>query len=443
MNRLFSTTVGLLALACCCGCDSTEAPTAAYPNRAIKIVVPFTAGGGGDTFARLIKKAIEDEGLLEQPLVIVNVGGAGGTIGSRRVKNMRPDGYTVLLLHDAIMMAKYSGKVPYGPESFEAVAGTAENALVLAVLEDSEYTNLNKLMSAAEEQPSTVTFGCNLATPTHYVGLLLERERPKAVFRFVQSGDGAERFSALKGEHIAATVFSTEEFVRYQPEGIRALAVFSQERHPALPDTPTAIEQGIEAEADITQFWWMPKGAPPARVDFFANVLKRAMQSDYVRERLAEVHTKPSFYAGQDLTERLDRLEKNVAAVDLQRPVRMPNLPAILFGGIVVLGIVAGVRSWTTPSPAVEKKVAPRTMFVLVSIGLTLLYGLALSIDVNGVAIGFRWATLVFVAVLGLCIAWQNKQLNMRSGALILALALALSLGLHWVFTHLFTTDLP
>ena len=119
--------------------NSSRNPTAAYPHRPIKLVVPFTAGGGTDTFARIIKKAIEDNHLLPQPLVIINIGGAGATIGSRRVKDSKPDGYTAMILHDAIVTAKFSGKASYGPEAFEPVAGTGEVGMVITVADNAKY----------------------------------------------------------------------------------------------------------------------------------------------------------------------------------------------------------------------------------------------------------------------------------------------------------------
>ena len=108
LTEPFGVAVALLLGSFLGGC-STDAPGGSYPARPIKVVVPFAAGGGSDTFARIIKRSIDDQGLLDQPLVILNVDGAGGTIGSRRVKNAPDDGYTLLNVHEALITAKYSG----------------------------------------------------------------------------------------------------------------------------------------------------------------------------------------------------------------------------------------------------------------------------------------------------------------------------------------------
>ena len=434
----------MLMLLLCAGCDNEGNPSSAYPNRPIKIVVPFAAGGGTDAFARIIKQAIEENNLLPQPLVIVNVGGASGTIGSRRVKDARPDGYTVLLLHDAIVMAKYSGKVPYGPRDFQAVAGTSQNGTVVVMSEDSkrDWMDLKDAVNDAEANPDTVTFGCNLGTPTHYVGLLLERERPGAAFRFVQSGDGAKRFHDLKGGHIDLTVFSNEEYLRYKEDGVRALAFFSRQRHPLMPDVPTAIEQGFDAEAGIMQYWWMPKGTPPERVDVFADALEKAMQTDEIRQWLAKVQSEPTFARGEALQDRIVRLEEQVGTVNLSEPVDVPDLPLLTLCAVILLSAVVGVRSLRraarTTAPT-QVREAPRSRLALVCGAVVVLYVLALAVDINGKSVGYQAATLVFVVGMGAMLAKDRR----RAMPWIIGLALVLSLGLSYLLTQVFVIDLP
>ena len=437
----FPFTVAAIIAGSLLGCAGRDTPNT-YPNRPIKVVVPFAAGGGTDAFARIVKKAIEENNLLPQPLVIVNVGGASGTIGSRRVKDARPDGYTVLLLHDAIVMARYSGKVAYGPSAFEAVAGTSRNGTVVVAREDSRYENVKDAVDDAQARPDTVTFGCNLGTPTHYVGLLLERERPGTAFRFVQSGDGAERYHNLKGGHIDLTVFSNEEYLRYREEGIRALAFFGTERHPLMPDVPTAIEQGFNAEAGIMQYWWMPKRTPSDRVETFASVLEHAMQSDTVRDWLANVRSEPEFATGQPLRKRLENLESQVATVNLQEPVDMPNLPVIVLLCVMGLGTVVGIRSLrstTTSKQTSSTNAPPHYRLAMVCGLLVVAYVLALAVDVRGLSPGFRAATLVFVTAIG----WSLARGDRKSMRWVVGLALLLALGLHFLLTYVVVVDLP
>lgn len=419
------------------GCSESNRP---YPNRPIKIVVPFAAGGGSDTFARVLKRAIEENDLLPEPLVIVNVAGAGGTIGSRRVLAADPDGYTVLLLHDAILISKHAGKVFYGPEAFQAVAGTAENGTVVAVRNHPQaYESLHAALKDAANRPNEVTFGCNLGTPTHLVGLLLEKEQSGAEFRFVQSGGGAHRFAALQGDHIDLTVFSTDEYLQFRSEGLKALAFLGEHRHPAMPELPTAREQGFGITAGVTQYWWMPKGTPNDRVELFADVLEEAMQTESVREHLSHSQADPIFVRDEQLTARLARLEKTVSTVNLREEVEMPNLP--LFAGIGVLGLtlVVGIQSLRRDRDAISIHVPRQYQLAFACMGLVFSYATALSVEVGGVTVGFRLATFIFVIAFG----WITSQRNWMTVPWLVGLAAVLSFGLHSLFTQVFQVDLP
>ena len=253
----------LLLLMTLIGCNRSDRQ--GYPDRPIKLIVPFSAGGGTDNFARVIKQAIEDNQLLPEPIVIINIDGGGATNGSRRVKNAKPDGYTMLVLHDAILTAKASGMVSYGPEAFELVGATGEVGMVVAVWDRPEsHKNLRDLLEDAKKRPNEITFGVNMGALTHYAGLVLQNQMPGAEFRYVQLGGGAKRFASLKGGHTGVTGFSLEEFVRFRPEGVRGLAYFGDERHPAAKDVPTAKEQGFDIVNRNTFYWWVPKGTRSA-----------------------------------------------------------------------------------------------------------------------------------------------------------------------------------
>ena len=202
--------ISLLSVAAA-GCDRPVSQTKSYPAKAIKVIVPFAAGGGSDSFARIIQSAVEDEHLLAEKLVIVNVPGAGGTIGSRRVKHARPDGYTVLLLHEGMMTAKYSGTAAYGAEAFEPIAGSGDATQVIAVRGGSSYQDLQDLMTVAADRPDEIIFAANIGAPSHFAGLMLEQAASGAKFRYTQTGGGAKRFAALQGGHVNVSAFSIAE----------------------------------------------------------------------------------------------------------------------------------------------------------------------------------------------------------------------------------------
>ena len=180
----------LLAAGPCILAGAVEASE--YPRKAIKVIVPFPAGGGSDTFTRIIQKGIREEGLLPQPFVVINLPGAGGTVGSRRVRDALADGYTILNLHEGIFSSKYSGRVSYGPEAFRPIAATGRSGLVVCVQKDSPHRSLVDLMEEVKAEPDGILFGMAQGTPTHFVGRRLELAAGNAEFRMVASGGGAE-----------------------------------------------------------------------------------------------------------------------------------------------------------------------------------------------------------------------------------------------------------
>lgn len=414
-----------------------------YPEQPIQLIVPFAAGGGTDTFARIIKKAIEDNKLLPQPLVIVNIDGAGATIGSRRAKDADPDGYTLMVLHNAILTAKYSGTVDYGPEAFEPVAGTGEVGMVITVTDQSPYRDLRELMAAAKAEPNSITFGANMGALTHFAGLQLEKEAPGAAFQYTQIGGGAKRFADLKGGHIDVTGFSIEEFARFRSEGLRGLAFFGVERHPAAPDVPTGREQGFDVISNNTFYWWFSEGTPQHCVDVMAEALRQAMQTDYVRRRMAEIYCEPVYFRGEELRERLREATRRIASIDRPAPSELPNYPAIILAGIVCMATAVGLQSARRRLRAADipaaggegERVTGRYGLAAGALVLVGLYVLLPAMEL----LDFRAATILFVTATGLLM----MRFRLRWLPELLLLAQVLGFGLHWVFTHLFVVDLP
>lgn len=409
-----------------------------YPARPIKLVIPFGPGGGSDTFGRIIKRGIDEAELLPQPFVIINRPGGSATIGSRYVRDAKPDGYTLLLLHDAIITAKYSGKVNYGPEAFQPVASTGEIGMVIVVKESSRFETLTDLLQECKENPDTVTNGVNLGAPTHFAGLQLEQAFEGAKFRFTQSGDGADRVQKLVGDHIEVSSFSVSEYVSFQSQGIRAVAYLGAERCDALPEVSTAREQGIDVVDSNRRYWWFPKGTPQECTDYIAGVLQKAMQTEHVRDRLAELKMEPNFLQGQEFADYIDNQVAAAQKVGEQKKPDVPDIPAGV-GWVIVACIVAMVVERRRPGSVMQaesdsSKVSLATMRTVGLLAATAAYVCAMQYGVP-----FVWATLVFIPCGGFLLS-QHK----RSHALILVeTSLLVAFGVQFVLTQIVVTDLP
>lgn len=307
-----------------------------YPSKPITVIVPFAAGGGSDVFVRIFQNAIRKNNLCPQPIVIKNIAGAGGTIGSRSAKNATPDGHTILCLHDGIYTAQHYGNADWGPNNFEPIAATGRSGVVVAVEEDSPYTSLNELMEEAKDRPYQLVYGTNLGAPNHYSALFLQNGKSGAKFRFTQTGGGAKRLAQLKGGHIDLTGFSVAEYQQFKDAGIKALASLGEERESSFPNLTTALEQEVRATHDLMQFWWAPQNTPPERIAYLQNLLAEAMATREIKESFQNLHMDPVLQVGQDLLKTIADRSQKLQGITIDKPTALPPLESIILGITVI-----------------------------------------------------------------------------------------------------------
>ncbi|MDD7985030.1 tripartite tricarboxylate transporter substrate-binding protein [Lentisphaera marina] len=401
-----------------------------WPQRPVKVIVPFGAGGSSDTFTRQLIRVIKKDNLLSQPLVVINVGGAGGTIGSRRVRNARPDGYTMLMLHEGILTAKHAGKAAYGPEAFEAVAATGMSPNVIAVKSDSHFESLKDLMAEAKKSPNALNFAANIGAPSHFAGLILEKTDKGAMFNFVQYGGGAERYGAIMGGHVDMSVFSIDEYLRYKDGGLKALAVFSNERQAALPELPTSAEQGFELNSSIMNFWWMPKGTPEAIRNKMAEVIEKAMASQDMQGFMKSNWIKDTTLKGQDLSAELVEREKTISEVSMRKIDVLPRFERWIFGFVAFFSVLAFLQKSNSRSSERIWNFTSIKVFALSAIYVSILSLTSLS---------YPLVSSAYVFVLGLIITRKEKPAYLP----LAFFSLVLSFGLFFLFTRVLVVDLP
>jgi tripartite-type tricarboxylate transporter receptor subunit TctC len=303
-----------------------------YPSKPITVIVPFAAGGGSDVFVRIFQNAIRKNDLCPQPIVIKNIAGAGGTIGSRTARNAKPDGHTILCLHDGIYTAEHYGNADWGPDDFEPIAATGRSGVVVAVKEDSPYSTLHELMEDARDRPYQLVYGTNLGAPNHYSALFLQNGKSGAKFRFTQTGGGAKRLAQLKGGHIDLTGFSIAEYQQFKDAGIKALASLGEQRESSFPNLTTALEQDVQATHDLVQFWWAPKDTPPDRIAYLQNMLSQAMGTKEIKESFENLHMDPVIQVGQDLLETIADRSQKLEGITIEKPTALPPLEWIILG---------------------------------------------------------------------------------------------------------------
>lgn len=427
---------GAAALGICLAASSCDhAPNSGpseFPRKPIKVIVPFGVGGDSDSFTRIVQKTLRDQGLLPQPLVVINVPGAGGTVGSRRVRDAAPDGYTILNLHEGILSSKYAGRVPYGPEAFRPIAATGQSNLVICVREESRYRDLADLIAAAAKHPDTILFGMAQGTPTHFAGRRLEVAGGTAKFRMVATGGGAKRFNDLVGEHIDATPFALAEYLGFEAGGVRAIAYLAEERHPSLPDLPTARELGFDVVMPHIQYWWAPRSTPDAAVDRIADALEAAMSTRYLLGKLSESRTEPLFLRGEQLEAHLADRESEFQDIAIVRYEGLPDPVPPVIALAAALLLIVSIRSFTDAQRVAATDAPWRYSAVTVATLAT--YVLAMQFGAP-----YPLATSCFVPLLGIVAGARGPKPILQ----ITGIGIALAWICFLIFTRVLVIDLP
>ncbi len=231
-----------------------------YPERPLRLVVPFAPGGGNDFLARTAGRKLGE--LLGQPLVIDNRAGAGGTIATNLVANATPDGYTLLLgFIGPLAISPSLGKVPYDPvRDFAAVSMLATSHHVLAVHPAVNARTVRDLIVLANAQPGKLNYASGgTGTPLHLVAELFNATVGADVVHIPYKGSSPAAMSVVTGE--AQMVFGNVASLlpHIRSHMLVALAVTSPERSQLLPQVPTLMEAGVK---DVHVAAWYALVAP-------------------------------------------------------------------------------------------------------------------------------------------------------------------------------------
>jgi tripartite-type tricarboxylate transporter receptor subunit TctC len=255
---------------------------AAYPDRIIKIVVPFAPGGGTDVVARTLAQEMSKD--LGVSVIIENKPGAGTIIGTQAVATSAPDGYTLLMGTFAnAVNPSLNPKLPYDAHNdFAAVALVARSFNLVVVNKASPITSIAELIAAAKAEPDKLSYGTyGTGTSAHLAGELF-KHMAKVNLLTVSYRGAAPAITDLLGGQIQViftTVASAASLV--ESGQLRAIAVTSAERSPAFPQLPTVSEAGVPGYA--AEAWYgvyAPAKTPPDIIDRLNKSAAKAVQSD-------------------------------------------------------------------------------------------------------------------------------------------------------------------
>jgi tripartite-type tricarboxylate transporter receptor subunit TctC len=268
---------------------------APYPTRPITMIVPFAAGGPTDTVARLMAQSMGNE--LGQPVVVENVGGAGGTLGAQRVANARPDGYTVLLHHIGMStIPTLYRRVPYDAiNGFETVGLVTEVPMTLVGRRNLPATNMQELIALVRREREKLNYAnAGIGAASHLCGLLLMKalDTPMTTVPYRGTGPAMNDLVAGTVDLMCDQTTNTTEQIRGGT--IRAFSVTTPERLAALPDVPTSAQGGLPGfEVSVWHGLYAPRNTPRPVVERLNRALVAALADPNIVRRFADLGTTP------------------------------------------------------------------------------------------------------------------------------------------------------
>jgi tripartite-type tricarboxylate transporter receptor subunit TctC len=239
--------------------SATLAGAAAYPDRPIKMIVPWAAGGDTDNIFRPFAPLLQKQ--LGQTVVIANVGGASGTKGAKEAKEAQADGYTLYAVHDYIHSTYYTGVADINYTDFEPICLIASTPSVLTASAKTPWKDWKGLLADAKARPGTITVGATLASTSHFFPALVE-QAAGIKFKYVSYEGLAPRMNAILGGHIDLTDSNLTQKGKVEAGQLRFIAIATDKRHPEMPSVPTLKELGVNVVYDVNRGLLAPKGTP-------------------------------------------------------------------------------------------------------------------------------------------------------------------------------------
>ena len=273
----------------------THAQAPDYPNKVIKIIVPFTAGSATDIMARIVGERLTAS--MGQPVVIENRAGAGGTLGAAQVAKSEPDGYTLLVVSTGhVVNPALYGNLPYDTVAdFAGVTPLAALPNMLVVASSSPYKNMAELIAAAKAKPGQLNFAsAGVGSATHVNAEKFRAATATQVTHIPFKGtpETIVEVSAGRVDFMFTPVLSSIPSIR--ENRMRALAVSTAKRSTALPDVPTVAEAGLPGF--VFDFWiglLAPVKTPRAIVNKLNSEVRKALAQPEVLERLSKLGAEP------------------------------------------------------------------------------------------------------------------------------------------------------
>jgi len=265
-----------------------------YPNRPLRLIVPFPPGGSNDVVGRMI--AVQLSTRLDKPVIVENQGGAGGLIGTEMAARSQPDGYTLLLVSVAYAFIPAIYKLPYDPATaFTPVAILGAGPVVIAVTSKLPVNSVKELIALAKEKPGELNYAtAGVGSFQHLASELFKLQAGVDIVHIPFKGGGPAMMDVIAGNTQIAIGSLVQMLPQIKAGKLKALGVGSANRIAALPELPTISEAGVPGY-EVTNWWGIvvPAGTPRSIIDRLHKELTAVVASTETKKRFETEGAEP------------------------------------------------------------------------------------------------------------------------------------------------------
>ncbi|AOW11688.1 ABC transporter substrate-binding protein [Hydrogenophaga crassostreae] len=287
---------------------------AAYPEKPVTVICPWSAGGGTDTLLRALSKEAEKH--LGQTINVVNQTGGAGAIGHNAIRAARPDGYTVGMITFELNSLPPQGLVPFTWKDFDPLMRINSDPAALTVKADAPYSSVRGFMDYAKANPGEITIGNSGPGSVWHIAAGLAADKTGVTVKHVPFDGANPAVTALVGGHIKAVAVSVAEVKgQVQAGNLKILGVMSSERDKIFPDVQTFKEQGVDVQFYTWRGLALPKGVPAEAKTRIADAYKKAFDSAEFKDFAAKASLNLSYQDSAAFTQFLGQNASDVESV--------------------------------------------------------------------------------------------------------------------------------
>lgn len=289
-----------------------KSPSSDYPSSDVQVIVPYGAGGGTDTFARVVGNPLEEA--LGQSVVIINRPGAAGETGMTAIAEGKPDGYNLgfLSFPDNLILPLYK-ETSYNNDQFNYLASFTGSSTILVLKKDSPFETLEDFINYAKDNPGDLTV--SVSGDGHIYNMMQLEQQANIDLTPVMYSGGGDNLNAVLGGHVDAAILAQQFAIQTGDQGLKTIAIAGEDRAEFLPDVPTFKEEGFDIDVTLSRILVAPSDTPQEIIDILVERLKDVGNDEVLRKTVEETGETYKFRSGPELIEYLKKQSERIKNV--------------------------------------------------------------------------------------------------------------------------------